>query len=616
MKKMICSLMMGMAVYAGSIAHTQTGQPDSTFGSNGKVTNAPDSATYSDYTLLADERIVVGIKEQAGSNAGGAHFFARCFLSDGGIDSSYGTHGTSSYIHLPGPAEMLNRIAAQPDGKILLVGIDVAGSKENMLVARLNANGTVDSAFGDNGIKVIPVTLAGTDGAFALLVLNDGKILLGGRAGTSPAAPALVRLLPDGTPDASFGTGGIVVIGGLGFFSYIWDMKLQADGKIVADLARLDGTPIPFTVLRLNADGSKDNSYGNNGLVQVAFDSHVASNRMAMQPDNKVIIAGGYQDPLHTERQRIALMRLNSDGSLDATFGAAGKVVTGVSFSVNAGVAPLVQPVDGKILAAAMVRHSSSGRLNFLTLRYLPDGSPDMEWGSAGYIEDSFALNKNHFATNIFYTAAGKVLVAGTYNQAPLVNAVAMVRYNSCGITITGQPADQSRQTGATATFTVAGSAAATYQWQRQSGAIWTDLVNGGQYSGVTTATLAVTNLTLADNNARFRTVARSGACADTSLAALLTVTPSTGIKGPDLHNLVAVYPNPAGALLTIDGRQAQVHLASVTVRDLPGRIVAWRDGRGADQLTLATEKWSPGIYFISVVSREGAMRTFKITKR
>src|SRR5690606_18942093 len=116
-------------------------------------------------------------------------------------------------------------------------------------IARLNADGSIDSSFGDNGHKVIHLTVGGTDIANSIAVLDNGKILLAGAAGTSPRAPAFVQLNPDGTLDSSFGFNGIMVVENLGFDSYALDMKIQKDGKIVSNLVRINVIPRPFTVI-------------------------------------------------------------------------------------------------------------------------------------------------------------------------------------------------------------------------------------------------------------------------------------------------------------------------------------------------------------------------------
>ncbi|WP_118976929.1 T9SS type A sorting domain-containing protein [Taibaiella koreensis] len=619
MKHVIPVLTLGFCLFIMT-AYAQTGEPDPTFGTAGKFATTIDSISYitggAGFAFQSDGKLVAGARRR---NTGTSFdIFARRFLADGGVDNTFGTAGNSSFVPIPGNMESLRCMAIQADDKILLGGGNTTASKQSFLIARLKADGGVDSSFGDNGYKIVPITVAGDDYATVIKVLSDGKILIGGRAGTLTDAPALVRLNADGSLDNTFGTGGISVTEDLGFFSYILDMQVQADGKIVTDLVRTTGTPRPFTVLRYNADGSKDNSFGTSGLATISFANHVYSSNLVLQADNKIVIGGSYTDPSVFGKQQAALARLNADGSPDNTFGTGGKVLTDIGFNVR-GLQPVIQSSDNKILALGLVNQTNLGKSDFLMLRYLPNGAPDNEWGGDGAIEDSFATDTEHFTGNLFYRPDGKVFLAGVYDggSAGLTYAACMGRYGSCAMTITTQPANVSIPAGNTATFTVAGSSpSAVYQWQAEGTLGWNTLSNGGQYAGVTTATLTISPLTAANNGQRFRVVGITGVCADTSDVALLTVTPYSGIGEMALAGDVRLYPNPVGSELVVDGLPGKVRLASVTVTDMLGKVAGVLRGHEGSQLRFDAGAWPSGMYFVLVTAVDGRSQVFKITKR
>ncbi|MCF8461640.1 MAG: T9SS type A sorting domain-containing protein [Flavobacteriales bacterium] len=222
-----------------------------------------------------------------------------------------------------GPNEVIQTALLQPDGKIIIAGFftEYAGTAKNY-IARLNADGSLDSSFGlGTGANNRPE---------AIRLQPDGKIIIAGTFTEYDgiARNYIARIHADGSLDNSFDPGS-------GANSGIEDVMLQPDGKIIIGgwFTSYNGTGIN-RIARINSDGSLDNSFN----VGTAADALVFC--IALQTDGKIIIGGNFAFYNGTGRNRIA--RINSDGSLDNTFDPG----TGVNLAVHSAT---LQP-DGKVI--------------------------------------------------------------------------------------------------------------------------------------------------------------------------------------------------------------------------------------------------------------------------
>src|SRR5262245_60048 len=255
-------------------------------------------------------------------------------------------------------------IAIQTNGKIVTAGTVFSGSTtvDDFAVARYNANGSLDTSFGSGGKVVTDFGKSQSwDRAFAIAIQTDGKIVVAGEHSPKFNSGgnwdmAVVRYNANGSLDTSFGSGGKVTTG---FSRTSQDeggaLALQADGKIVVagwiadDLTNNSNSG--FTLARLNSNGTLDTSFGSGGHVRIRLNVGGVNElnngwpiALATQPDGKMIVSG-------TSGEQAALVRVNSNGSLDTSFGNAGEVIAslGESSSVVGGLA-LQQ--DGRILVA------------------------------------------------------------------------------------------------------------------------------------------------------------------------------------------------------------------------------------------------------------------------
>lgn len=243
------------------------------------------------------------------------------FQSDG-TPITYGTLPNSGGVN-PNGYTTLADLAVQPDGKILVAGTRQPGGTNDgsIVVARLNADTSLDTSFGDAGLAIVNVSPGLLDEARALALQPDGKIVVAGYATFNDYAFALVRLTATGQLDAGFGSGGIVTTAP-SFQSQGRSLALQPDGKIVVGGASNFG----FALLRYLADGSLDTTFGSGGVVFTSVGvPNAGINDVTIQTNGKIAAVGNALSGFGFDSGEIEVVRYNPDGSLDTGFGTGGR---------------------------------------------------------------------------------------------------------------------------------------------------------------------------------------------------------------------------------------------------------------------------------------------------
>lgn len=325
------------------------------------------------------------------------------FAAPGDLDASFGTGGKVTTAVGIG-RDLAQAVALQTDGKIIVAGY----AQNDFAVVRYNADGTLDSGFGNGGKVLTPVGM-GVDEAYAVALQADGKIVVAGRAG---ADFAVVRYLSNGMLDTGFGTGGKVItnISGIDLAEAV---AVQPDGKIV--VAGWSGSSARFSLARYNADGSLDLTFGTGGTVIVPVGTSFVgdlAHAVALQADGKIIVAGeAAVDSGQTTFFRFALVRLNANGSLDAAFGEGGKVITAITNDGLSKIYDVAIQTDGKILAAGSSDVQSFG--DTAVVRYNTNGTLDAGFGTGGIVTTRVGTIASA-GEAVLLQANGKILVAGS----------------------------------------------------------------------------------------------------------------------------------------------------------------------------------------------------------
>ena len=232
----------------------------------------------------------------------------------------------------------------------------------DFIVARLAADGTLDAAFGADGIATVDFGGTG-EVAFAVIQQSDGKLVLAGTASTAGVLDdvssdmALARFNTDGSLDTTFGNAGLVTLD-LDVFDYAFDVIQQANGKLVVAGAtnstnELVGTG-KATFARFNANGSLDTSFGSGGSVLVDFGGELQSRAESLaQQANGMLVAVGTVRVSSLDSSDMGLMRLTADGMLDPLFDGDGMIAVDFDGNRDEAHAVAIQP-DGAIVAAGV----------------------------------------------------------------------------------------------------------------------------------------------------------------------------------------------------------------------------------------------------------------------
>ncbi|HEX9301441.1 MAG TPA: hypothetical protein VF959_03740 [Casimicrobiaceae bacterium] len=334
----------------------------------------------------------------------------------GSLDSSFGTGG--KVITPIGLGAQANAIVLQPDGKIIAAGfaeVQTASLTNAFALIRYNTDGTLDSGFGTAG-KVISTSFISSLYAQAngVTLQPDGKIVVAGYSQSPIPHEAVTncivtRLNADGSPDPSFGTGGVVFSRVTSLFNEHASCSAPTvlpDGKILVALSS-GGDAGYFGLMRFNANGTSDSSFGLGGMAvfQTTHQGGRASS-VVVQPDGKVVVGGGsvalVTDIPPTFVGEYLLARFYATGILDPTFGQSGVVRGSIPGDVTATVGGMALQPDNKIVAA-VTRN---------VLRFLPNGTPDPAFGVGGTVAG--ILGSGLAGPGVALQSNGKIVIAGT----------------------------------------------------------------------------------------------------------------------------------------------------------------------------------------------------------
>src|SRR5256885_15463207 len=335
------------------------------------------------------------------------------YATNGSLDTAFGNGGHITTDFFNG-SDFGRAVALQSDGKIIVVGTaSLANGNNNLALARYNADGTLDSSFGTGG-RVATAALGSNSSAAAVMVLANGQIIVAGASNVGGAGSdfAVASFNSTGGLDSGFGTGGIAIVNIAGSGDYATGAALQSDGKIV--VCGYTGGPATedIAIARFNSNGSVDTTFGSAGIIVKDFaGGGDQAEGVAIQTDGKIVIAGHATNSSHT--LDFALMRYQSNGTLDSSFGSGGSVITDFTGTNDVGEALTIQP-NGRIVVAGI--SYNSGNYHSGLARYQTNGSLDSSFGINGKVTTNFSsISDSLYAVAV--QPNGKIIGAGSYNN-------------------------------------------------------------------------------------------------------------------------------------------------------------------------------------------------------
>jgi uncharacterized delta-60 repeat protein len=304
------------------------------------------------------------------------------------------------------------------------------------------AAGDLDPAFGLDG-QVATDFKRSNDLAYAVALQPDGKLVVAGIRFVGNSAEGgdfvVARYKTDGTLDKTFGENGSVITD-FGLTETPSAVVIQPDGKIIVAGGTYPIFPSQggqFALARYASNGTLDTSFGSGGLVRTTFGSEGCyASALALQADGKIIAAGTKYINFSSDESSdtdFGLARYNPDGSLDSTFGSGGLVATDFHQRNDDALAVLIQP-DGKIVATGDATNPTTF-YDFGLARYLPNGTLDPDFGGGtGKVETDFGAANLDQARGAVLQPNGKIVAAGTtIARNGLSQPFALARYNADG---------------------------------------------------------------------------------------------------------------------------------------------------------------------------------------
>ena len=350
------------------------------------------------------------------------------YNKDGGLDTSFNRNGIVITEVSAGNDQICN-VGLQEDWKIVVVGTSATAAGRDIVVARYNTDGTLDTMFGPGGFISTGVGVGNGLGC-NLVLRSDGKIVvLGNFHNGIDFDTAIVQYNENGTLDSTFGLAGLVTIATGHNDEKAYDTLIQADGKIIViGLSNNEEGTYYFTAVRYDIDGRLDTDYGNNGKVMTLIEpvnhpqklnrGYDKAASAVIQPDGKLVIAGDLSTGF-------SMVRYTASGRHDASFGDDGIVRTSVGLGGSKATGIALQK-DGKIVVTGKLIDVFTG-LDIALVQYDKDGTLDTSFGRRNI---SFADIDSAYdvANDIELQPDGKAIVVGYSMMSSF--EIAVYRFN------------------------------------------------------------------------------------------------------------------------------------------------------------------------------------------
>lgn len=401
------------------------GLPDVSFGSNGIIYISDSGKTYlTNLVLLPNGQIVLLATY---NNYPDAEDMALIHLnSDGSIHTAFGINGRSLIDASVYSYVLYSHIAVQADGKFI-----IGGSTPGNAVTRVNEDGTLDTTYGNGGTAQLTISSADYEYVSDMTLQPDGKTIgCGtGRNYLQYLYSFIFRLQTNGTPDPTFGNGGIQMISPESGFAHNGLMSLQQDGKILLGgfMYNADGIP-KMAAARLGTNGFLDTGFDGDGFAALIINKNISLGFAPLQQqDGKVIITGIAGN---NNRFSATVGRFETSGLPDNSLNANAAIVyTGTGNADDEGRVVLLQP-DQKIINIRKLDHALFSGLS--VTRHLPNGTPDSSFGING--RGSIELPGTFYYTAANLLSNGKIMIVCELQDLVKGEQIALFRFHGNGI--------------------------------------------------------------------------------------------------------------------------------------------------------------------------------------
>ncbi len=334
------------------------------------------------------------------------------FDPNGILDAGFGTNGVYIYDGQNGN-DVAYSIAVQPDNKILVAGDSSNGSDSDVIVLRLDTDGNPDPNFALNGIFIYDSNNS-NDSAVDLAVQSDGKIVLCGSVSNDTDGDLLVmRLTTEGLPDMTFNTDGKTMLDGGNGYDFGTRLAIQPNNSIVVTGSSYNALDFDTIVVRFDANGVPDQTFGDNGIVRLDGGDYDRGFGVGIDSQGNILVTGLQTKPdLDYSDYDIPVFRLDPNGVLDTSFGDKGMAL--YDGGDREQCYDLVVQCDDSVLVTGHSGTTNNAISDWalVVLKYDPNGLLDTTFGDQGVFSYNPTEN-TEWGYGLTLQPDGKIVVTG-----------------------------------------------------------------------------------------------------------------------------------------------------------------------------------------------------------
>ncbi len=338
------------------------------------------------------------------------------FSSDGSLDTDFGGDGYITFSENNNfESELAGDVAMQKDKKIILLGRKLTSGEDDVCLLRILPDGTPDSTFGQNG-WVFTDLGSNFEAGLSVDIQTDQKIVVTANDDLFEPNLILLRYDPSGSLDTTFGEKG-KAIHIYNSADYASEVLVQPDGLILTGGYTSDLNGSAFALWRFDVNGSADSLFGNSGFVQIEVsgdDLGVRGVAISVVEEGKIIMAGNVNNPNEINKHA-AVVRILNNGQPDSSFNSTGIYILDLENDFE--IAGMAIQKDGKILLAGHLTNLV-GRTEWLLARLQPNGGLDTTFGENGLIVQPAEFGRAQ-AGGIALQQDNKIIVSGSSGLWP-----------------------------------------------------------------------------------------------------------------------------------------------------------------------------------------------------
>lgn len=396
---------------------SQGGSLDTSFGTGGKVVTSINSGADIAYATVLQSDGKILVSGTTNSSISGKDFFCIRYNTNGTLDTSFGTNGIATFDLQGGSDDVAYAMSLLSDGNIILAGFSDDGSNKNAAIIRITTSGTLDTTFGTSGKVYTEFISGRADEIKVIKVhALTGNLIVGGTssATSTNSQGVIARYTSNGVLDTNFNTTGIVTLpnasGNGTYYHIIEDLAVKSNGKISA-IGWINQQGLSWSAnhygCRLNSNGTLDTTFSTDGVIVTngGFNGDDKSFSLILNSDDSFLFAGGgYLTDLQYD---FFLGLYNSSGSTAQGKASFNFATLNKDIIYGSGV-----DSTGKIvLVGSSVASVSSS--TFGLARVNSDYTVDTSFGTSGKVTTTFGTNTTNEAFDTAIQSDDKIIAVG-----------------------------------------------------------------------------------------------------------------------------------------------------------------------------------------------------------